>query len=231
MVVEKYRLVGSDYALLAIAFPNVPWVRAGMAVAMSFVTAKRLIVFSEDDLLPQFSDAEVIQIASTAAIALNTRNGFLRFLASKGVRPTRYQLRQMLVLDDWDFWQMVKRAWLLKSFSSVLPKTEADGVPTMLDLFNVFFEDFGEVYRLYERMRSTWRHKQIISGLITMMIKTQNYGRRTVSPYYSKVLAKNAKYIELFRQKILDYLESEMNEIDFLSFAAACTQHTRPPDL
>lgn len=230
MVTEKYRFVGRDYGLLVIAFPHVQWIRPTTLVDRLFIPAKRIIVFSEQDPLVGFSEKEVIQVISTAPIAIDTRDGFLRFMASKGVRPTRHQLKQLLGLDDSDFWRLVKTAWLLKAFSN-LPAPDDGTMPTMLDLFEVFFEDYGAVYRLYEQMKVTWGYRAIVLALITMMIKATDCRRRIAHPYYRRILEKNARYLDLFRRSLIAYLESPMNEIDFLSLAARCTQHTRTPDL
>ena len=85
-LIATYGLKGKDAGILAIAFPNVRVLRDPHFPP--FIPDKRIIVVSDEDPFTKYPDKEIIQIRRDATIQLDTREGFLRFLASIKVKAT-----------------------------------------------------------------------------------------------------------------------------------------------
>lgn len=233
-VTAKYRFNGNDYGLLAVAFPQT---RIVGPPYYPFVTDQRIIVIDEQDPFERYPDKNIIQIISTASVALDSKEGFVRFLLKRGVRATADQWTQLLELEGGMFWDEAKYACVVGTFANIRKRCSPAEFSTVLDLFDALFEDFDAVYRHYEQLRPKPKPHQLVSSLTTMMLKTRapekERGRR-----YRQILEKNRKYEAHFILSVIEAFESDgssmtekMTDIDFLSFAADCSAHTRPNSL
>jgi hypothetical protein len=230
-IIAQYSFRGLDLGLLGIAFPQTPVLHSPFP---SFVPAKRIVVISESDPFPWYREKEVIQIISTADIQLDTRDGFLRFLGQSGVRASHDQVKQLLDLVDEQFWPEAKAATVLKHFPN-LPKVFVPNEhSTVLDIFEHLFENFDAVCRHYYRLSPKPNNAQLVSWLITMMMKTEAPQKVDGSWRYKKLLKKNLQYLQHFKRAVFQYIENEMplnstmSNLHFLALAAECSEHTRP---
>jgi hypothetical protein len=230
-VIAKYRFKGKDLGLLAIAFPQVRVLKGPLFY--EFIPDKRVIVVSEDDPFTRYPKKEVIQIISSAPIALDTRLGFLRALSSQGVKPpTQGQVRLLLDYTDDEFWECVKIATVLRAFPGDLIPKEGLGKDkfAMLDLFANLFFDFPKVWRAYWRLRRLLSTKAIFCRVVDMMQKSRdrNYAR-TVKPYYRRLLEQNQRYFPLFVMALDSYCQTQRDDGELLALFSMCSAHTRPP--
>jgi hypothetical protein len=230
-VIAQYRFGGTDLGLLAIAFPQVRVIRPPY---YPFLPDSRIIVVDEQDPFQGYPDKEIIRIISTADIALDSKEGFLRYIGSCGMPATEDQLQQLLDMDGECFWQEAKCACLLNSLERIPEVYTPTEYSRYLDLFECLFEDFDGVFRHYYRLRPRPNNAQLVSSLIASMIKAQTPHRVSGSWRYRKILQKNRRYIPHFKRALFQYIEdekplnSEMTDLHFWSFAAECSEHTRP---
>lgn len=220
-VIARYGFVGNDFGLLAIAFPLI---RVLKPPFYPFVCEPRVIVITDERDFRAYPDKEVIQITSRASIKLDTRDGFLAFLAQSDVKATASQLEALRGMNDLDFWNEVKLARVLGRFPTLTKEWISSG-SNIFKLFITLFDDFGATYRHYHL--SGRPYPVVVSSLMTMMIKARKVEAISVSPQYKKVLRKNRIYVPLFSRALLEYFQSPMREIDFLTFLAECSHHTR----
>src|SRR3954468_15343189 len=101
-VISSYGIGGNDVGILAVAFPQVRVLRGPNFPP--FIADKKLIVLSDEAPFTKYPDKDIIQITANAKIRLDTRHGFLKFLASSGVRATNEQVERLLEMPDGDFW-------------------------------------------------------------------------------------------------------------------------------
>lgn len=225
MVIQTYSCREENRGLLAIAFPQIPVLRAPF---MPFVTQRRVIVFSEDPNFDKYPEKEVIQISRKSPRALDTKDGFLKFLATRGIRANKHQYGQLMELSSDFFWSEVKLATVLRKFPNIPSGRPNDRRSTVFDIFANLFVDFGETYKHYRA--SKLPYKVVIASLITMMRKARLVDRLNVRDGYRRLLKKNQQYQVIFGANLLDYIEeSDMGEMDAVAFLAACSEHTRPP--
>jgi hypothetical protein len=203
-VVAQFRFKGPDHGLLVILYPGVPI----LTVFYEFVTNKRVIVISEDKPFTRYPKKEVIQITSRATIALDTRDGFLRTLAKRGVKATNHQIRLLRYdLSEEEFWYIAKIAVVLKYFPN-LPTGGSHEQSTVLDLFKSLFHDFGATYRHYCNLRESRSARDILYVLMAMNVKARDLHKYAVNPYYRKVLRENRKYVPLFQMSLHMWLKA-----------------------
>jgi hypothetical protein len=230
-IIAQYRFGGKDLGLLAIAFPQVRVIRPPY---YPFLAADRIIVVDEQDPFQVYPDKDIIQIISTAEIQLDSKEGFLRYLASRGIAATEDQLQQLWNMDGPCFWQEAKYACAMNSLINIPEVYSPTEYSTVLDLFDCLFEDFDAVFRHYYRLLPRPNNAQLVSSLITMMIKTETPERVNGGWRYKKILQKNRKYRQHFKRALFQYIDDEkplnskMTDFHFLSLAAECSEHTRP---
>jgi hypothetical protein len=204
-VIDRFRFKGKDHGLLVVLFPGVPI----LTTFYEFVTNKRVIVISEDEPFTRYPKKEVIQITSRATLALDTREGFLRTLAKRGVRASDYQCWLLLHdMSEEEFWYIAKIAVVLKYFPNVPTEASHNKQSTVLDLFQSLFQDFGDVYRHYHSLRKSRSARNILYVLMDMNVKARDLHKYAVSPYYRKVLRENRKYVPLFRMSLHMWLRA-----------------------
>lgn len=224
-VIAKYGISGKDYGILAVAFPGVRQCRKPFPL---FVGETKVIVIADDPHLEVYPDKEVIQICRDAEVVLDTRMGFLKFLGSLGVRGTDNQVQELLLMDDRDFWEEAKIASLLKYFPRTTPSKDPHS-GKLYRLYDVLFTtDFETIYREYYKLHQTQSHEKIISGLLTMNLKGREVNRRgDFRPYYRNILQKNRPCEPIFKAAALNYFESRMGKMDFLSFLYQCSEKSQ----
>jgi hypothetical protein len=232
-IVERYSCDRKNLGLLAILYPGVPVFKPPeYPPYVPFVSQTRIIVVSDDKTFRHYPGKEVIQITSSGYNPIDTRNGFLRRLPSRGVRATENQiaaLRSDEYSDD-EFWRVAKLACVLKKFAGVPRDWKPNKHAKMYRLFDVLFEDFDAVYQIFHALRKTGKsHTDIFCALLTMMTKARHLNARPVdNHYYSKLLRKNRRFTGAFRALVEDYLETDRDEMDLLGLLARCSAHTRP---
>ena len=234
-VIAQYRFVGKDLGLLALAFPGIRVIKG--PPFYPFVPDKRIIVVSEEEHFSRYPDKEIIQIISTATIALDTKQGFLSVLAGQGVAATDHQLRLLLEdFTDEEFWYLAKLAVVLKGFPSIPEDGSREQGATVFDLFDNLFEDFDKVYRIYWSLLKVRSREGILCSVIEMVNNAKNLNLRVFHPYYMKLLRKNRRYFPLFAILLEKFLletdwdvKTERDDMDVLWLFAFCSAHTRPP--
>lgn len=230
-IVAQYTFRGRDLGLLGIAFPQTPIFKSPFS---PFVPNKRVIVISEDDPFHWYREKEVIQIISTAEIQLDCKDGFLRFLGQSGVRATHDQIKQLLDMEDEQFWPEAKTAAFLKYFPNIPKVFVPNEHSTVLDIFEYLFEDFEAVYRHYHRLKPRITPGALVSVLMSMMLKTDDPDKVSGSRRYRRVLRKNQRYLRHFQRAFLQCedngmpFDHTMTDLQFLGFAAEASEHTRP---
>ena len=198
-VIDRFRFKGKDYGLLVVLFPKLPILQPPF---YEFVPSKRVIVISEDEPFTRYPKKEVIPIA------LDTREGFLRALAKRGVKATDHQIRLLLYdMSEEEFWYLAKIAVVLKYFPNV-PTERSQKRSTVLNLFQSLFHDFGATFRHYHNLREFRSPRDILVVLMEMNVKARDLHKHTVKPYYRKVLLENRKYVPLFQMSLLMWLEA-----------------------
>jgi len=231
-IIAQYSFGGEDLGLLAIAFPQVRVVRPPY---YPFLADGRIIVVDEEDPFQPYPEKQIIQIISTADIQLDSKEGFLRFLASRGFDATEDQLQQLWAMEAEFFWNEAKYACVLNSFARIPEVYAPSEYSTVLDIFECLFEDFDAVYRHYYRLRPRPTNFDLVSALLTMMLKTEAPEKVSGSWRYRKILHKNRRYRRHFQRAVFQYIEENrlplnrtMTDLHFMAFAAECSEHTRP---
>lgn len=226
-VIAQYGLAGDDTGILAVVFPGVRVLRGPQFP--EFVLEKRLIVVSDKKPFPYYLEKEIIQISTGADWQLDTRRGFLRYLAQSGVKATNSQVEALLEMEDEHFWPEAKCALLLGRFPNVPKKQIAGESGRVYQLYSVMFEEFSAAYVEYHRLRTRMPWHAVFSALLTMALKARNVGRRgDLSPFYRKLLLKNRKFDGVFRQALERLMLNKRNrwrpedEKHFLTFLLEC---------
>ncbi len=226
-VVATYGLMGKDAGILAIAFPGVRVLRGPGFPA--FVFDQHLIVFSDLDPFTCYPEIEIIQITQNAAMHLDSREGFLRFLATQRVKATAYQIELLRTMNEEDFWPEAKMALLTEEFPTIPRAAPAEKRGALYRLFDVLFEDFDRAYVEYQLLRRSASPFAIFSGLVTMHLKSSGlepaYG---VTPFYRKILHKNRAHTRTFKRAVLEHLGSVGNpqsatDCAMLAFLLQCS--------
>jgi hypothetical protein len=229
-VIAQYRFRGRDLGLLAVAFPQVRLLTGPLFY--EFIPDKKVIVVSEEKNFNRYPAKEVIQIISSAAIAVDTRSGFLQLLAKKGIKPSSHQQRLLLnYYTESEFWKRVKLAAVIGDFPDSLVPKEGLGTDdfAMLRLFDKLFEDFPSVWRSYCFLRRMLSHVEIFCAVVDMMDNVNKPDFvRSVKPFYRSILQKSRQYRSLFLLGLDMYLETDRDELDLLGFFAFCSAHKRP---
>jgi|ERR1043166_6477797 hypothetical protein len=230
-VIAQYCFSGNDLGLLALAFPQVRVIRPPY---YPFLADDRIIIVDEQDPFQLYPDKDVIQIISTAQIELDSKEGFLRYLASRGLPATEHQLQQLWEMEGEMFWNEAKYACVLNSLGRIPAGYAPDEYSTIVDLFDCMFENFDAAFRHYYRLRPRPNNGQLVSALITMMKKTEAPQKVNGSVRYRRSLQKNRQYRRHFQRAICQYIDddkplnSRMSDLHFLSLLAECSEHTRP---
>jgi hypothetical protein len=229
-IIAQYRFCGKDMGLLAIAFPRVRVLKGPLFY--EFIPGKRVIVVSEDQNFAKYPDKQVIQIISSAPLALDSREGFLSFLAKQGVKASDHQVRVLLnETDDRQFWELAKIAAVLKGFPTIPLSARLENNSTVVKLLDKLFEDFAEVYQHYWQLRKARSTKSMLFCLMDMMTHARDPHRYSVRSRYRTILRKNQRYLPLFDIGLLELVESgmELDDWKMLSLLAFCSAHARPP--
>lgn len=218
MITVQYSLEPENSGLLAVLFPQKRIVRDPLPF---FVADNELVVVSER--IPQvYEHKKVIQISRHAGIKIDTRAGVLEFLkAELSWKVSEEQQKVLESMDEEEFWKLIKLSRVLGH----LPKQQEDHFATIFTIFDGMFESFEKSFKAFRLYNGP--HRVIFSALLTMMAKTQMTETIGVSAGYKKVLLKNKPYFGLFKMKTMDYLESKMTELDFISFLAGLSEAKR----
>lgn len=207
MLTGKYSLHSSDKGILNVLFPDRVWYEEPFG---PFVREDKLLLFSKRDL-DFYPKKDCVLITPSAPVKLDTKPGILEFLEKNLSSFSESLKTKLLLLDDSDFWQEVKLVYLFGS--SFVSTGESESVFT---IFSNLFEPYPVIYPLYKKSKIP--HMVVFSSLLTMMLKTQMENLNVLSAGYRKVLLKNKKYYGFFKKAVLEYLSTDMQEKDFLSF-------------
>lgn len=229
-ITARYRFVGSDMGLLALAFPRRRVLKG--PIFEPFIPNKEIIVVSEDPNFSRYPDKDIIQIISTAEIAVDTRVGFLRILGTQGVKAENDQVRTLLThFSDEEFWIAAKLATVLKCFPTVPLEPIDRKQGPMMRLFDALFEDaLGTIWFTYWELRKSLSTDMILCAVMEMMCKAKRPDEAKVSYYYRQILKKNHRCFPIFRSALNDFItQTQRDDLDLLGFFACCSAHTRPP--
>lgn len=241
-VIDKLRFAGKDLGLLAVLYPGVRVFRSEEYYP-PFVCDAQVIVVSEEEPLRCFPEKQVIQVTSRAAgNAVDSRIGFLEILAKRGVKATNHQVRYLAEeAEDENFWFLAKSALILKR----IPDASSEGPgpinsATVYRLFDKLLEDFDEAAKIYLQLQRNMTPREIISALLTMVVKSMNPRAYNVNGYYRSILEKNQKYLPVFRKAYWAYYlddnskggfrDSDSEMVSVFAMIGACPAHTRPED-
>src|ERR1700730_1146583 len=196
-VIATYSIAGNDAGILAVAFPQVRVLRGPHFPP--FIADKKLIVFSDEDPFTKYPDKDIIQVTTSATTPLDTRHGFLKFLASTGVKASNEQVERLLEMPEGDFWNEAKLATLFKRFPTVSHTNAVQQKGALYRLYDALFEDFAPVYKEYNLLKSSMTQDQILSGLMTMTQKAERVNRiGGISFKYRQMLRRNRRFNSLF---------------------------------
>lgn len=185
-----------------------------------FIAENQLVVISERTKDP-YPSKSTIQITHRADVKLDSREGFIRFLQSRGVKITEDHQKDLSSLEDTDFWPLAKLMYITGKYEA--PEVARTG--SIFQLFKGLFDSYAESYKSFRYAGVS--HKQAFSSLLTMMLKTQHADTITASPFYKKALLANKLYYGYFQKAVLNYLDSEMKEPDFLALLLECSSVKR----
>lgn len=208
MILAKYSVDPQGFGLLKVLFPEHLILLEPLP---AFVGRDDLIVVSERNL-DFYPRKRIIQITRAADVRLTSREGFLEFLKQRGIKITVEQQERMREVEDEEFWRIGKQMHVVGHY--VAESVEA--ASSVYHLFVNLYEDFSITYKCFVEAKQS--HRMVFSALLTMTLKTQQIETLGVSPSYKKALMKNAIYYSFFRRAVLDYIETEMEENDFMAF-------------
>lgn len=210
MILGKYSLQGSDRGILSAFFPDRVWLEEPLG---PFVIPKKVLIFSKRDL-DFYPEKDCILITPSAPLKLDTKPGAMAYLEATHPKLSANVKSRLALLEDSEFWQEVKIFLRIGSFSSTPESNES-----VFSIFVNLFEPLHIVYPIYRK--SNTHHMVVFSSLLTMMLKTQMDNMSIVSAGYRKALLENKKYFTFYKKMALEFLSSDMEEPDFLSFLAS----------
>ncbi|MDQ2949568.1 MAG: hypothetical protein M3Y27_27130 [Acidobacteriota bacterium] len=207
---------------------------------------KRVIVYQSDEDHDPYPNKEVILITPFADIVLDTREGFLRFLAKSGVRATNFQVDTLLDMRDEEFWRETRLACSHKCFPDLRQNEQpGDQDSTFMDLYQSLFRSFEETFVHYNRLTKSYQPTQILASVARMMANARKLDRLTgLSAKYRALLSENLAHANLFACQLAQFLDAmppeltirEYSEIGsgtypdrwgVLEFFHGCTAHQR----
>lgn len=181
-----------------------------------FVRGDKLLVFSNVQVDP-YPDKDVIQISNSGK-PLHSRSTIKDLIQDTGFRLSKVEQDYLDQVEDERFYEIVKILFVTGFF----PMEVVEGQTTSFQLFQSLFEAFGDSYRIYRKTGSS--HRVLISALLTMMLKTKDCDNPMLSYSYKKALMKNKPYFSVFQKSLMGYIQSNMEEKDFVSFLQECSQ-------
>lgn len=142
---------------------------------------------------------------------LDDRKYFFKLLKLYGIE----NVDSIENLDDNDFWKEAKIAYFLKK-STFLKKDKYD--ENTFNLFKHIFDNFGYNYKLYKNIDAS--HRIVFSSILTMMSKVLDLKdlKDSISKGYYEVLMSHVNKVDRFKYALTEYLFSNREEIDFLTF-------------
>ena len=219
-VILQVCLQSRDRGILAIAFPQTRVLR-GPPFPM-FLAEHRVVVLSDEQPFRHYADREIIQVTHHAKLVLDSRRGFLKFLRECcGVKITPFQRETFLdeeETDDEQFWREAKLARVNRRIWGIpeTSPTDSDPRPTIKDMFETLFEDYGETYRRYRQSRV--HHQVAMYSLMTMMERSRKpEGLQRTSRRYREMLVKNRKYRRRYLVALKEYTDNPERENKHIS--------------
>lgn len=211
-IIASYSFRGTDHRLLSVCFPGV---YVAKDLFPEFLTDKRVIVYQSDEDRDPYPRKEVIRINPYADIQLDTREGFLRFLAKSGVRATNFQVDTLLDMPDNEFWREATLACSEKRFPNIpLNDHAGDQDSTFLDLYRSLFRSFDETFFHYNRLTRSYRPTHILIRVARMMANARKVDRLTgLSAGYRAVLIQNLAHANLFACQLAEFLDGMAPEL------------------
>lgn len=217
MLLGAYAVDLANIGWVSFLFPGWKVVREPLN---AFEPDANLIVVSERsrDFYPS---KNVILVTRKSDVKLDSREGFLKFLRDRGVKITEEHEHQLMNMEEADFWALGKQMHVMHHFYA--PEVERSA--SIFELFKSLFEDFSVVYRFYRKSGAP--HKVVFSSLLTMMLKTQQTEIPGISAGYKKALMANKLYFSNFQRAVLNYLDTDMEDNDFVSLLLECSEAKR----
>lgn len=208
---EKLVISSKDRGIVSFLFPGLP-IYDG--VVPPFSPHKSYVIFSSKDI--EYSGKFIVQVKPFGDPKVDTVQGFLSFLSlSKKVEE------YLSSLDEEAFWKTAKLFRFLGGSSASF----LEGRSTVFNLFVSLFEEYGVSYSIYRGLKES--HRVVFSSLLTMMLKTRMVETLSVSSGYKRALIKNRQYMRQYSGSVIEYIDTEMEEEDFLSFLFAVSSSGR----
>lgn len=218
MILGKFSVGPDNMGILRLLFPGAPLLREPLPPFIS----NELVMVQSERAVDFYPGKKVVQVTRAAQTKLDSREGFCDFLRSRGVRIGVDQEEAMKHMEDGEFWERGKVMAVLGSAAGFLGTKEESSV---FMVFVSLFERFDLSYGHYRRCGSP--HRVVFSALLTMMLKTQQSEVISVSAGYKKALLKNKVYYSAYRKAVMDYVESGMEDMNFIEFLFDCSEAKR----
>ena len=195
--------------ILSFLWPDLPLYKDVVPLADSCVG----FVFYSDAKLPDHLSGrtDIVRVGTSGGIRLDSREGIVEFFKGKGVCFSESRSVYLSQLEGEQFFREVKILSLAH-----IPRAKEEEVITYVRILDNLFKGFKVSYPLYRK--SGLHYKAIVSALLTMMSKVERYGDPSHSPNYRDVLYRSVSHLTKFKQSIVDYVDSDMGEADFLEF-------------
>lgn len=207
------KIQADDYNLVSFLWPDYKWVFYPYS---PFIQEKKLIVVCNNDL-DLYPDKTCIYLTKHSGVKVDSKAGMVETLGQRWALDEKLK-DTLLSMEEGEFWPAVKYFWLMGTLPSGTLTSE--GSSSIFYLFKSLFQSFPESYRLYRTMGRPYQ--VVFSSLLSMMLKTKAEFVDG-SDYYRKVLRENRTYYAHFRKCVVEYIESELKEVDFISFLFHCS--------
>ncbi|MCK9325334.1 MAG: hypothetical protein M0P69_07535 [Bacteroidales bacterium] len=216
MVTARYSVSQDNEGLLSFLYPDRLILR-NEEIGGFIPSGVPLIVYTERKNEP-YPDRDCIIISHFNSTKLDTVDGLLEVLGTRVKLRTDF-VAYLRALDWLEFLELFKLVWVSRAIPDWFVE-KAGG--TVFDLFKVMFESFYQSYPVYRKLGKS--HSALCSALLTMMIRCMEDKQVGVSISYWKALQANKTYLGYFKTCILDYVDSQMQETDFISLLYRLSQ-------
>lgn len=183
-----------------------------------FALRNKILVLSSRKIPEDLPDC--VQVTPSGE-EIDNPEAFIKFLREKGISVSKASEMSLMVLDEETFWKTAKIIWVTKRDSDC----SVGEKESTFELFRTLFNGFADVYRVWRSISSPY--PVVFSALCTMMARTVNPQAPGISPGYRKVLIQNKTYLAVYQRAVLDYLDTDKTEEDFIEFLMNCSERYR----
>lgn len=211
-----YSCQEKNSGILSLLWPGVPVYQDELPY---FLPEGKVVFYA--DRSPRGETLDVIRVRKEQdSIEIDTRNGFLEAIHREREPLDSWETKAFSDLDRDDFWVFAKSRLVTQ-----IPKRYFESRPvgkTYL-LLEVLFNGFPYSYPVYRSLNLP--HQKVMSQLINMMITASKPLSKEMDPRYTLLLMRSSKNMASFKVKLLQYIQSQQTEHDFLSFLHTFNSH------